>query len=265
MRVLLDYLDQNKGDSGIFVRDITTAFRGAKQAVEQNVPAQLNNHLTLERVRSKYERLVRTAGGRGSSSRNLWREGTDALDLLRLPPGVYTEEELRPAREQDRLRIKKMRETRRVSGVGETNVTTPSTPDLSRLRTALSTALVKDSPNTKQIQESMDDLRRDIESAVLQRMQDGGISSTQPVALNTELLSRGLQDLVATLLGCDASMIQHELSKLSAMYAQQRLPMDHFVCALIGAAVTTWVLDPALQGPTEPRYKSLVKTLENRQ
>lgn len=268
MRELLDYLDRNKGDSGVFVRDITTALLGAKQAIEKNVPAHLNNDLTPARVKSKYERLFSDAGSRGASIKNLWRKGTDALDLLKVPPGVYTEEELEPSRERDRLRLVKKNEqraTRLVNDIGEENTNSPSNPDMSHLQAAVSTALVKDSPNTKLIQESMDDLRRDIENAVLQRMQDGGISSRQPVVLNAELLNPGLQDLVATLLACDGSMIQHELSKLSAMYAQQRLPIAIFVRALVGAAVTMWTLEPILRGQNEPRYKALVAALENGQ
>ena len=266
MRELLDYLDRNKGETGLFVRDLTTALLGAKQAIENNVPAHLNNDLTPARVKNKYEKILSDTGGRGATIRNLWHKGTDALDLLKVAPGVYTEEELEPLRGRDRLRLVKRNEqraTRLVNHIGEESTISLSNPDLSRLRAAVSTALVKDSPNTKMIQESMDDLGRDIENAVLQRMQGGGISSTQPVVLNAELLNRGLQDLVATLLGCNGSMIPHELSKLSAMYAQQRLPIAIFVRALVGAAVTMWTLEPILRGQSEPRYKALVSALEN--
>ena len=83
------------------------------------------------------------------------------------------------------------------------------------------------------------------------------------VALDTELQRRGLQDLVAYLLGCDASVVRHELCRLSDMCAQQRLQLDHFVCALVGAAVTLWALEPVSQGPTDPGYKALEKALQD--
>ena len=298
MRVMLDYLDQHKGEDSMFIRNLPTALLGTKHAIEQRVPAHLKNDPTLERIRAKFDKfaeaIIRPPGGTsGPLIHYLWRNGTAALDLLKLQPGIYSEEELEPHRERNRLEkaarraeyenrrasetvveeaslsptsealAREQRAARRVKGVGQAVARPLTTPDLSVLRATVSTSLAKDSPNTKHIQDTMDDLRKDIEAAVLQRMRDSGISYTQPVALDTELQRRGLQDLVAYLLGCDASVVRHELCRLSDMCAQQRLQLDHFVCALVGAAVTLWALEPVSQGPTDPRYKALEKALQD--
>ena len=256
MRELLDYVDRHKGEDGISMRDQTTALLGATQAIEQNVPSHLNNDLTPTQVGRKLTKVLSIAGlsnadlssegilSEDSSIRNLWRFGTQMLDLLKLPPGIYTEEELEPSRERRRSKManaKQQRAGRPVTKNAKSVDNPPSAPDLSSLRASVNTALVKDSPNIKHIQEVMDDIRKDIEVAVMQRLRDSGTSSTLPVALNIGLLRHDLRNLIATLLGCDASMVQHELSRRSFVYTQQRLQMDTFIRALIGAAVTHWV------------------------
>ena len=267
IRVLLDHLDENKGKDGLFVKDIKLAIVQAKQAMVENVPSHLLNDLSIAQIQRKYETmLVAYNDSRDKKSiKTLWLRGSQALNLLKLPKGVYGEDKLGPLRkkkQEDRAKWRAPKSKRGFATGDESGDDVLQPDQVASLRVVVSTALVKDSPNTKKIQEAMDDIRKDIEVAVLQRLQDSGISGSQPVALNTELFGPRLQSLIAMLLSCDISMIHNELPQLSSMIAQQPLQLDHFIRALAGAAVTQWALEPVLQQGGDPMYRALLKAIK---
>jgi hypothetical protein len=264
VRALLDYIDQNKGESSIFIRDKEAALAAASQAMTDKVPPQLLFHLTPKQIESKCSKLIHRAPKKPRPRvRDLWLQGSDALKLLSLPPGIFTNEELELVREEKESHLSKQREQRqggRARGGNAPQVSNPTpgisdpAPDIARLQTATSGGLVKDGPNIKKIQNAMKILQDRIKAAVLRRLQAAEIVTDQPVMLSGVPLSQGLRNLMD-------SVVQSGAPKLEIMQAQQRLQLDHFLRALIGAAVTRWVLEAVFE-EGGPMHEALVNVLK---
>ena len=97
----------------------------------------------------------------------------------------------------------------------------------------------------------LDNLYERIEDAVDTLFTDRSIDARQPTIIDFEAYPEGLRQLLERLAGVQDEKASQRFGWLNRMQAQQRLPFDIFVRALIMAAVVEWVLDLSLLGRSE--------------
>ena len=264
LRALLDYLDENKGPDGIFRTNRKQGLEGASQAIRDNVPDDFRNEVTLEQIDRKLGSMVKMAQWRGTKIKAVLLKGTEVIDLLKLPRGTYSDTELEPSRKirEERRGARTLKWKRQSEPFNTASASLPAS-SITKLQATISTALIKDTIGKRHVQEPMDDIRKDIEVAVLRRLEEGGGESNRPAMLKTELFGHDLCNLMATLLGCNVGSLKAEVGRLAAMQARQRLQLSHILRGLIGAALTQWILQPLFQGREEPMYRALLQVLNN--
>ncbi|KPI40306.1 uncharacterized protein AB675_7698 [Cyphellophora attinorum] len=249
VRVLLDLLDANKGPKGLFMTDRRQALELVRWQLKTADPS---TKITADQVENKLTHICDARfqkDGKAVTKAQLCLGGMDILDLTAFPDGTFKEHEIkewtRQQQQQRPFHLRGARETKSStphvsdtdgSDEAEQEDTTPEPIELSES----TSSPVEDStvartlwpatkmPDTSFIKQAMANLDSTIEAAVLRRLTAAKIDPNQL---------------------CDRFEIPMKINQFNTLRATNHLPLQIFIQAMIGAAITSWALRDEIPHP----------------
>ena len=291
--ILIQVLDQNKGESGLFTTDLGEAYKLALQELQKQLPADALREISLEDIQRKYNQLARKAYGMSSSSRTqlgrrryMYREGKASLDLRRFK-GIFDQEEIDAwwASITRRDSDKKRRVTR---GAGASSAGPPaskrprideSSSEDSELSDDDADIVISSSPqqalevqsasfapnfrkpDTKFVTDALSSIFRSIKKAVGRHLRATDIDRMQPFIFD-EVQLNGLDEqttqLLENLLSSDRSQLRAKYQHFDTVRAVNHLSIESAIQSIIGVALTTWVFYPNLESKFKSREANVM-------
>lgn len=268
-RVLIDVLEENKGIDGLFMANRLEACKLALAELEKRVPPERLIVVSVEQIDRKIGHLVdKSIGlrkdGRWAKKQQLFIGGLDVLDLRAFESGVFTQDEIDAwarARKQQST-TSPSRKRRRVAGSE-----VPDSDDDSSIHandpttmtafngvltfgngTPIITRSSESSLDTTKIASNMSNIFQSITDAVRMRLKAAGLDPIQPCIISLEQTSGDMSELLEGLLARDRSELADGVQAFDNMRASRHLPIEVFIQAFVGMALTTWVLRRRPQG-----------------
>ena len=284
VRFLIDFLDENKGHEGLFATNKPEAYRLAHTELLENVAAEKCNTITERQVQRKYESLARYVRGVSANTkgfdqarlRHFFRHGSESLDLVKVGPGVYTQDEIDAW--QQRMRQSRQPRQRKKRAIESTVPSSSMMSHHKRSRTQISYIEATDDDDGSSanfndeatpefdslfpqdtmgldnsfVAVSMSSISRLINTAVHQRSRAAKINETQLFTFDISQpasYDNNTAQIIEYLLACDRSQFSAGIRKFNTMRTARMITLEEFVQCVIGCALTVWVFQPEVKLP----------------
>lgn len=271
-RILLDYIEEEKGPDSIFLTDRVAASDEAVRRMEELCPPHQYVKRDKKQIDNKLSSLCEHGTEHGTSIKKLLTNGLSVVIFSKVLKGVFSEEEIQTDTDKRKKRkraqyakIEERRNQRVVEPVDvqplktETESRDPSmASDFSQVTALEDVVVCAGSPDKAAISEAMTDIANKIESCVSARLAGAGISAHNPTVFNFEAFGDWLCELLMSVGGCDRTRLQERYMQIMNMQSQQRLDLATFLRSVVGAAVTLWAMQPSPLKTSGAMYEDLI-------